>query len=445
MVGAMFLTKKHLSRRTFLRGAGVTLGLPFLESMVGAQTPLKTSAAAARTRLGCFYVPHGATMYKWTPAGEGKGFEFSETLMPLEKYRDRVTVVSNLVHASATGADAGAEHARSAAIFLSGGRPQKNAVRVGVTMDQLAAQHMGQDTPLPSIELGIEDVSLSCGAGYGCAYFNTISWRTPTVPLPVENSPQAVFEKLFGDGGTTEQRLRRKREDRSILDSIREQTLSLQKGLPAADRQRIDGYLDDIREIERRIKTVLERNATLGGSESVPDAPVGTPQAFEDHLKLMFDLLALAYQSETTRVATLMYAKDLSPTSYPASGNRGGFHGASHHANVRERMDQFALINKYHVQMLAYFVGKLASTPDGDGTLLDHSMILYGSSMSNGNQHDHGPLPLALIGGASGQLQGNRHIVAPPQTPMSNLLLGMLDKLGVHQESFGDSTGRVEI
>ena len=440
----MYLTKKYLSRRTFLRGAGVTLALPFLDSMVGAQTLLKKGAASPKTRFGCIYVPHGATMNKWTPAGEGRSFPFSESLSPLEKYRDHTCVVSNLVHASATGADAGAEHARSAAIYLSGGRPQKNAVRVGVTVDQLAAEQIGQDTPLPSIELGIEEVSLSCGAGYGCAYFNTISWRTPTVPLPVENSPQAVFEKLFGDGGTTAERLARKREDRSILDSVREQTLALQKGLPASDRVRVDGYLDDIREIERRIKTVLDRNAE-SVDVSVPDAPVGTPEAFEEHLKLMFDLLTLAYQSETTRVSTLMFAKDLSPASYPASGNRGGFHGSSHHANVKERMDSFALINKYHVQMLAYFIGKLAATPDGDGSLLDHSMILYGSSMSNGNQHDHGPLPLVLVGGASGQLQGNRHLVAPPQTPMSNLLLSMLDKVGVHKESFGDSTGKLEL
>jgi hypothetical protein len=364
-----------------------------------------------------------------------------EILAPLEKHRDRLVVVSNLAHQSATGADAGAEHARSAAIYLSGGSPQKNAVRVGVTMDQIAAAEIGQDTPLPSLELGIEDASLSCGAGYGCAYFNTISWRTPTAPLPVDNSPQAVFEKLFGDGGTSEQRLTRKREDQSILDSIRQQTLSLRSGLPASDRVRIDGYLDDVREIERRIKTVLER----GETEAVPEAPVGTPEAFEDHIKLMFDLLALAWQSETTRVSTLMYAKDLSPATYPNSGNRGGFHGASHHANAPARMDSFAQINTYHVQMFEYFVAKLAATADGDGTLLDHSMILYGSSMSNGNQHDHGPLPLILVGGASGQLQGDRHVVAAPETPMSNLLLSMLDKVGVHQETFGDSTGRLAI
>jgi hypothetical protein len=441
----MFITKKHLSRRTFLRGAGVTLALPFLESMVPAQTPLRNTAASPRTRLGCIYVPHGATMYKWTPAAEGKGFEFSETLSPLEKYRDRVNVVSNLCHQSAKGADAGGEHARSAAIYLSGGSPQKGGVKSGTTVDQLAAQRIGQDTPLPSIELAIEEVSLSCGAGYGCAYFNTISWRTPTVPLPMENSPQAIFEKLFGDGGTTEQRLARKKQDRSILDSIREQTLGLKTTLPASDRVRIDGYLDDIREIERRIKTVLDREAQAGNKQNVPDAPVGTPEAFEEHVKLMFDLLTLAYQSETTRVATIMLAKDLSPSSYPASGNRGGFHGASHHANVKANMDNFALINKYHVSMFAYLIDKLSKTPDGDGNLLDHSMLLYGSGMSNGNQHDHDPLPIVLVGGASGQIQGNRHIVTPAHTPMSNLLLSMLDKLGVHQDTFGDSTGKLEI
>ncbi len=438
----MFITKKHLCRRTFLRGAGVTIALPFLESMLPAQTPLRNTAASPKTRLGCIYVPHGATMYKWTPAAEGKGFQFSETLGPLEKYRDRVCVVSNLAHASATGADAGAEHARSAAIYLSGASPQKGGVKVGTTIDQMAAAEIGQDTPLPSIELAIEDVSLSCGAGYGCAYFNTISWLTPTVPLPMENSPQVVFEKLFGDGGTTEQRLARKREDRSILDSIRQQTAALQQSLPPSDRARVEGYLDDIREIERRIKTA---EAQAGSQQNVPDAPVGTPEAFEAHLRLMFDLLTLAYKSEITRVSTLMFAKDLSPSSYPQSGNRGGFHGASHHANVKANMDNFALINKYHVQMLAYFIDKLASTPDGDGSLLDHSMILYGSSMSNGNQHDHDPLPIVLVGGASGQLQGNRHIVAAAHTPMSNLLLSMLDKLGVHKDSLGDSTGKLEI
>jgi len=440
----MFITKKHLSRRTFLRGAGVAVALPFLESMVPAQTPLARTAAAGKTRFASIYVPHGATMYKWTPATEGRNFEMSESLSPLEKYRDRLNVISNLCHQSAKGADAGSEHARSAAIYLTGGSPQKGGVRVGTSVDQIAASHIGQDTPLPSLELGIEEVNLSCGAGYGCAYFNTVSWRTPTAPLPMENSPQVVFEKLFGDGSTTAQRLSRKLEDQSILDSVRQQVAGLQKGLPATDRLRLDGYVEDIREIERRIHAVVDRENSAS-TQSIPDAPVGTPETFEEHLKLMFDLLALAYQSNTTHVATVMFAKDLSPASFPASGNRGAFHGASHHANVKANMDNFALINKYHVQMLAYFAGKLAAAPDGDGTLLDHSMILYGSSMSNGNEHNHDPLPILVLGGASGQLQGNRHIVNPAHTPMSNLLLSLLDKLGVRQETFGDSTGRLEI
>jgi hypothetical protein len=435
-----FITKKHLSRRTFLRGAGVTLALPFLESMMPAQTPLVKTAAAGRTRFTSIYVPHGATMYKWTPSAEGRNFEFTETLSPLEKYRDQLNVISNLSHQSGKGTDAGSEHARSAAIFLTGGAPQRGAVKAGTSVDQLAASHIGQDTPLPSLELGIEDANLSCGSGYGCAYFNTVSWRTPTAPLPMENSPQVVFEKIFGDGSTTAQRMARKREDQSILDSIRQETAGMQKNLPPTERLRLDGYLEDIREIERRIKTVMDREKQ-GSTQQIPDAPVGTPESFEEHLKLMFDLLALAYQSETTRVSTLMFAKDLSPSSFPASGNRSAFHGASHHANVKANMDSFALINKYHVQMLAYFAGKLASIPDGDGSLLDHSLILYGSSMSNGNEHNHDPLPILLLGNASGRLQGNRHIVMPAHTPMSNLLLGMLDKLNVHQSSFGDSTG----
>jgi hypothetical protein len=440
-----FLTRRHLSRRTLLQGAGVTLALPLLESMVPAATALAQTAATPRTRLGCFYVPHGATMYKWTPATEGRNFEMSEILAPLEPYRDQLTVISNLVHQSADGADAGAEHARSAAIFLSGGQPQKNAVRVGVTVDQLAAEAIGQDTPLPSIELGIEDASLSCGAGYGCAYFNTISWSSATTPLPLDNSPEVVFEKLFGDGGTAEQRLARKREDRSILDSIYERAMGLRTDLPGGDRQRMDRYLDDIREIERRVNTVIDRAGNGEEETDVPDAPVGIPEDFDTHIKLMYDLLALAYQSEITRVATLMYAKDLSPASFPESGNRGGFHGASHHANVPARMDDFAVINNYHVAMLAYFIERLRNTPDGDGTLLDHSMILYGSSMSNGNQHDHAPLPIVLLGGGGGRLEGNRHIVTPENTPMANLLVGMLEKLDVRPDSLGDSTGLLAI
>ena len=439
-----FVTKKHLSRRAVLRGVGASLSLPLLDSMLPAQTPLAKSAAVPKNRFCGIYVPHGATMDKWTPAREGSDFEFSESLKPLEKLRDRICVVSHLAHPAAggVGSDAGADHARSAAVFLSGAHPEKGSVHAGMTMDQVLAEHIGQDTPLPSIELAIEEVGLNCGSGYGCAYYNTISWRTATLPLPMENSPQVVFERLFGDGSNSAQRLSRKKQDGSILDSVTDKVARLQAKLDPSDRVRLGEYLDDIREIERRIQKAQEQSAT---ELNVPEAPVGIPEAFEDHMKLMFDLQVLAWRAEITRISTLMYARDTSGATYPNSGVRDGFHGASHHSNVRARMDTFALINKYHVQMLAYFLEKLRATPDGDGNLLDHSTVLYGSSMSNGNQHDHDPLPIVVAGGACGQLKGGRHLAFPAHTPMSNLMLALLDKLGVHQDSFGDSTGRLEI
>jgi Protein of unknown function (DUF1552) len=440
----MFITKKHLPRRTFLRGVGVTLSLPLLESMVPAQTPLARTAASPKSRLSCIYVPHGATMDKFTPAKDGSAFEFTEILQPLEKLRDRISIVSNLAHPAAAGvnSDAGADHTRSAAVFLSGAHPEKESVHVGVTVDQVAAQHIGQDTPLPSLELSIEDVALSCGAGYACAYANTISWKSATLPLPMENNPQVVFEKLFGDGSNAAQRRERKQEARSILDSVMGQVASLQRDLPPSDRATVSEYLDNVREIERRIK---QSDSAATANLDIPAAPVGVPESFDEHFKMMFDLQVLAFKAEITRVATMMYARDTSGAVYPQSGVRDGFHVASHHSNNRANMDKFALINRYHVQMFAYFLDKLKATPDGDGTLLDHSMVLYGSSMSNGNQHDHDPLPVVLAGGASGQLAGNRHMTYAPHTHMSNLLLTMLDKLGIQAQSHGDSTGKLEI
>jgi hypothetical protein len=439
-----FITKKHLPRRTFLRGMGVTLALPLLDSMLPAQTPLAKAAATPKNRFCGIYVPHGATMDKWTPAQEGAGFDLSETLKPLAKVRDQVTVVSNLAHpqAGGVGSDAGGDHARSAPVFLSGSHPEKGAVHGGITIDQLLAEHIGQDTPLPSIELSLEEAGLNCGSGYGCAYYNTISWRTPTLPLPMENSPQVVFERLFGDGSNAAQRLARKQGDRSILDAVTEKVASLQTALDPSDRSRLAEYLDDIREIERRIQKAEEQSKN---EVNIPEAPVGIPEAFEDHIKLMYDLQVLAYRADITRISTMMYARDTSGATYPKSGVRDGFHGASHHSNIRSRMDSFALINRYHVQMLAYFLEKLRATPDGEGNLLDHSVVLYGSSMSNGNQHDHDPLPILVAGGASGTLKGGRHIIQPAHTPMSNLMLTLLDKLEVHQDSFGDSTAKLEI
>ena len=444
-----FIFKKHLSRRTFLHGAGVTVALPLLESMVPAATALGQTAATPKSRLGAIYIPHGATMDKWTPATVGTGFQFSEILQPLEPFRDRVNVISDLAHhpvAPWTGEDTGGaeNHVRAAAVFLSGAHPvKKNEAFVGATIDQIAAQHVGQDTPLPSVELSLEPLNLTCGdAGFTCAYRNTLAWKSATLPLPMENNPQLVFERLFGDGSTDAQRQERRNQARSLLDSIRDQVPSLEKDLPAGDRRRLREYLDEVREIERRVKQV---DATLSRDLDLPDAPVGIPADFETHLKLMFDLQVLAYKSEVTRISTLMFARENSNAVYPATGVRDGFHNASHHSNERRNMDQFAVINRYHVRMLAYFLERLQATPDGDGTLLDHSMVLYGSSLSDGNEHNFDPLPVVLAGGASGQLQGGRHVRHAPHTPMSNLLLAMLHKLGARVDAIGDSTRPLDI
>jgi len=445
----MFISKKHLSRRTFLHGAGVTVALPLLESMVPAATALAQTAARPRSRLACIYIPHGVTMEKWTPAGEGRGFEFSEILRPLEPFRDRVNVLSNLAHAPVapwSGEDTGGaeNHVRAAAVFLSGAHPvKKNEAYVGVTVDQLAAQHVGQDTPLPSVELSIEPLNLTCGdAGFTCAYRNTLAWKSATLPLPMESNPQIVFERLFGDGSTEAQRQERRRQARSLLDSIRDQVPALEKELPPADRRRLRDYLEEVREIERRVKQV---DATLSRELELPDAPVGIPADFETHLKLLFDLQVLAYKSEITRISTLMLARENSNAVYQATGIRDGFHNASHHSNEQKNKDQFAVINRYHVSLLAYFLERLRQTPDGDGTLLDHSMVLYGSSLSDGNEHNFDPLPVVLAGGASGQLQGGRHLRHAPQTPMSNLLLAMLHKMGARVDAIGDSTEPLNI
>jgi hypothetical protein len=441
----MFITKQYLSRRTLLRGLGVSISLPFLESMVPAQTALRKTAANPKTRLTCIYVPHGAIMGKWTPATEGTGFAFTEILKPLEPFRDYLNVVSDLAAPLAGGvdSDAGADHQRSAAVFLSGAHPEKGVeAHVGRTIDQVAADKIGQDTPLPSLELSIEDVSLSCGAGLACAYMNTLAWKTPTTPLPMENNPQVVFERLFGDGRNTAERNSRRDQSSSILDSVKDEVAALNKKLPAADRSRLTEYLEDVREIERRIQ---KAGSAVPTDVTVPDAPVGIPDSFGDHLKLMFDLQVLAYKAEITRVSTLMYARDTSTVVYPDSGVRSGFHSTSHHSDVRENMDRFALINKYHASLLGYLLEKMKATPDGDGSLLDHSLVLYGSAMSDGNKHNHDPLPVLLAGGASGQLKGGRHLRYAKHTTMSNLLLAMLDKVGVPMDRFGDSTAKLEI
>jgi hypothetical protein len=440
----VFITKKHLSRRTFLNGVGVTMALPLLESMLPAATALAQTAARGRTRFGAIYVPHGATMDKWTPATEGAGFELSEILQPLKPFYDRINVISDLSHPQAYGGgSATSNHNRSAATFLSGAHAEAGPrAHLGITMDQFAAQHIGQDTPLPSVEMMIEDATLSCGDGLSCAYRDTISWQGPTSPLPMQNNPQVVFERLFGDGATDAERRTRRQQSVSLLDSVRGEASALQRKLPAIDRNRVDQYLNDVREIERRIEKAAKQAST---DVTLPDAPTGIPKDVEDHIKLMLDLQVLAWQADITRVTTLLMAKELSNAVYAKSGVRDAFHILSHHSNIRENQDRFAVLNRYHVGLLTYLLGKLQATPDGDGTLLDHSMILYGSAMGDGNQHNHYPLPIILAGGASGKLKGGRHLRNTPETTMSNLLLAMLDKLGIPTEKFGDSTGMISI
>jgi hypothetical protein len=437
-----FVMKKHLSRRTFLHGAGVTLALPLLESMIPAAAALGQTATS-RTRLGCIYFPHGAIMPKWTPATEGAGFELSEILQPLKPFHDQINVISGLEHAQAYGSGATANHNRSAASFLSAAHAQTGAKpHLGVTLDQLIAQKIGQDTPLPSIELMIEEPSVNCGDGLSCSYRDTISWQGPSSPLPMQNNPQVVFERLFGDGNTTRERAVRRQQALSLLDSVTAEAASLQRKLPAGDRSRMDQYLTDVREIERRVQKVGEQ---LSDDLDIPSAPTGVPKDVEEHVKLMFDLQALAWQADITRVSTMLLAKELSNAVYPKSGVRDAFHILSHHSNVQENKDRFAVLNTYHVTLFAYFLEKLRATPDGDGTLLDHSMVLYGSGMSDGNQHNHTDLPIVLAGGASGRLKGGRHLRHPKNTPMSNLLLAMLDTLQVPTDRFGDSNGKVSL
>jgi hypothetical protein len=431
-----FLTKTHLSRRTFLRGAGGTLALPLLESMIPAGS--RAEAAVPRTRLAFIFFPHGVTMNKWTPAGTGANFEFTPILKPLEPYRDYLTIVSNTYAPMAYGADASAaaNHARSSAVFLSGAKPDEGArPALGETVDQVAARAIGQDTPLPSIELTVE------AGGLASPFRNTISWRTATTPLPMEHTPQVIFEKLFGDGATESERAARRRQARSLLDSVMDQVASLNTQLPAGDRGRLASYLDDVREIERRIH---KAEAQMQAADlEVPDTPAGAPATFDEHIRLLFDLQILAFRADITRISTLMLAHELSNVTFPATNIRDGFHNLSHHSNVQANMDRFAELNAYHHGVFAYFLEKMKATQDGDGTLLDHSLVLWGSGMSDGNQHNHTPLPMLLAGNASGAMKGGRHVRLPELTTHSNLLLTVLHKAGVPADAIGDSTGPI--
>jgi hypothetical protein len=445
----MIVTKKHLPRRTFLRGlVGTSIALPLLDSMIPALTAGAKTAANPKTRLGFIYVPHGAVMDKWTPATEGAGFEFTPILKPLEPFRQQLLIVTGLANKAAESqGDGGGDHARSAPSYLSGIHPLRTEgedVRAGTTIDQIAAQKISQDTPLPSLELGTEDTGLVgvCDVGYSCAYMNSISWRSPTQPLPMEINPRVVFERLFGDGSNAADRLARKQEDRSILDSITGEVSHLQTGLGTRDRGKISDYLDNIREIERRIQMAEKRASS---NVNVPETPIGVPDSFDEHAKLMYELQVLAYQAEITRVSTFMVARDLSQRTFPQIGVPEPHHSVSHHGNNPATIAKLEKINTYHASLLAFFLEKLRATPDGDGNLLDHSMILYGSSMSNPNEHNHFPLPLLVAGGACGKLEGGRHLKFPERTPISNLLLSLLEKAGIEKDSLGDSTGMLAI
>jgi len=443
------ITKKHLPRRTFLKGiAGASVALPLLDAMIPALTAQTRTAAAPKLRLGFVYVPHGAVLDNWTPIGDGTNFQLNQIMAPLEPFKQQLVVVSGLANKAAESqGDGGGDHARSGPSFLSGVHPKRTEgedVRAGITIDQIAAQHISQDTPLPSLELGTEDTGLVgvCDVGYSCAYMNSIAWRSPSLPLPMEINPRVIFERLFGDGSNAAERAQRKTEDRSILDSVTREAAQLNTGLGQRDRTIVSEYLDNVREIERRIQKAEKQVAS---QVEVPDSPIGVPESFDEHAKLMFDLQVLAYRAEITRVSTFMLARDLSQRTFPQIGVPEPHHSVSHHGNNPAQIAKLAKINTYHASLMAYFFDKLRATPDGDGNLLDHSMIMYGSSMSNPNEHNHFPLPLLVAGGGAGQLKGGRHLKFPERTPIANLLLAVLDKSGIHMDTLGDSTGKLEI
>ena len=438
------LTGKHLSRRAMLQGTGAAISLPLLDAMFPAGRAMAQAVAAPRVRAGFIYIPHGATMSRWTPSGTGRDFELSEILEPLAPFKQKINVISDLSHPQAYGpGGATAHHNRSSAVFLSGAMAEAGAeARLGTTVDQVIAGKIGQETPLPSLELMINEGSLSCGDGLSCAYRNTISWQSPTSPLPMENNPQVIFERLFGDGSTNEERAARRQQALSLLDAVGEQITALERNLPAADRARLDLFLTDVREIERRIEKAGTRTSD---DLDIPARPSGIPEDIEEHIKLMMDLQVLAWQADITRITTFQLASELSNTVYPASGVRDAFHILSHHSHIEDNKARFAVLNRYHVGLLSYLLERLDQLPDGDGSLLDNSVILYGSGMSDGNEHNHSPLPVLLAGGAGGALEGGRHLRHATDTTMSNLLLAVLHKLGVEQESFGDSTAVLEI
>ncbi|MEE9253334.1 MAG: DUF1552 domain-containing protein [Pseudomonadales bacterium] len=460
-----FITGKHLSRREVLRGLGATIALPLLDAMVPARKLLASTVAGRAldaTRLVCIEMVHGAAgsnewgakNYLWAPEAEGSDFDLNaSSLSPLEPYRDYLTIISNTDVRMAEAFEAkeiGGDHFRSSATFLTQAHARQTEgsdVYVGVSMDQLYARRFGQDTPIPSMQLCIENVDQAggCAYGYACVYTDTISWASPTQPLPMIRDPRVAFDQLFGAGGTPEQRAARRRTDRSILDWMIGEVSSLKQSLGPSDRQRLEQYLDSIREIERRIQNIEGHN-TSGEVREMPEAPAGVPDSFREHVEVMFDLQWLAFSSDLTRVFSFKMGRDGSGRVYPESGINSAFHPASHHGGRDDRVTEFAEINKYHVSMLPYFLDKLKNTQEGDANLLDRTMIIYGSPMGDSNLHNHKRCPLFVVGGANGNLGGNAHVKAPDGTPMANVMLSLMHGLGMdNMKSFGDSTGEFTV
>jgi hypothetical protein len=443
----MFITKMALPRRTFLRGVGVTLALPLLEAMVPALTLSAKTAAAPVRRLGFMYFPNGANMRLWPPTGRATNWELSPALSELAPFKDQLIVPIGLCQLEAQShGDGNAEHHRASANWLNGVHPKRTEgadVQAGTTVDQIAAKEIGGDTPLASLELALEqDYKVgNCDGGYSCVYINTISWRTPTTPNPMEVNPRVVFQRLFGDGGTAAQRLAQVEEDRSILDWVTQDITRLQNTLGSGDRTRVNEYLDAVRELERRIQ-VAEKHSTEQ-TLALPDSPIGVPESYDEYAKLMLDLQVLAYQADITRVFTMLLGREQSNRAYIEVGVNEAHHAISHHGQDPTKLEKYHKVNKYHIHLLAYFLGKLQSVPDGDGTLLDHSMILEGAGLSDGDQHSHLGLPIIVAGG--GARPGGLFLDCPTNTPMTNLYLAMLDKVGVHLDKFGDSTGELNL
>jgi Protein of unknown function (DUF1552) len=441
----MFITKKSLSRRTLLRGMGAAVALPFLDAMVPA---FATAAATTPVkRFGVVYHPNGVIYDKWLPTGLGSNYELSLTLQGLQKFKDNLTVITGLFSdpAEANG-DGGGDHSRACGTYLTGVHVKKSdsLVENAISMDQIAAKAFGKETQLSSLQMTVDDNSLlgSCDLGYSCAYSSTLSWLTPTLPLMAENNPRVLFERMFGASGSTDSRVRaaRLQQDRSLLESVSDRVTTLQRQLGSADNRRIDDYLASLRDVERRIQKAEEQS-----SKQLPDVtqPSGIPDSFEQHVRLLYDLQLLAYQSDLTRVITFMYGREQTSRPYPQIGVPDPHHSITHHQNDPVKMEKCVKIQSYHVALFADYLEKLRSTPDGDGSLLDHAIILYGSGISNSDRHTHGPLPTVVAGGGGGTLKGGRHLVAPEHTPLTNLQVTLLGKLGVPAEKLGDSTGQL--